>query len=189
MLVTLGFDWSYYLVFQDEKYQIFLFPAVVIGGFFPILLPIILYLLGKIKKSLILKNSAYAVTQAAFLGWLISSIYKTFTGRIQPPFNSQAIIDISHEFKFGFLRHGIFWGWPSSHATVAFAVSVAIFVLYPKKWLVRIFAMTIATYIGIGISVNIHWFSDFAAGAILGSLIGYIVGKTFFIRLKEIINK
>lgn len=66
MLVTLGFDWSYYLVFQDEKYQIFLFPAVVIGGFFPILLPIILYLLGKIKKSLILKNSAYAVTQAAF---------------------------------------------------------------------------------------------------------------------------
>lgn len=45
--------------------------------------------------------------------------------------------------------------------------------------------MTIATYIGIGISVNIHWFSDFAAGAILGSLIGYIVGKTFLFVLKK----
>ena len=34
-------------------------------------------------------------------------------------------------------------------------------------------------YIGLGVSMTIHWFSDFAAGAILGTIIGLVVGRSF----------
>jgi hypothetical protein len=41
-------------------------------------------------------------------------------------------------------------------------------------------AITYALYIGIGVSRTIHWFSDFAAGAIIGSAKGAVVGKSFW---------
>jgi membrane-associated phospholipid phosphatase len=73
----------------------------------------------------------------------------------------------------------MFWGWPSSHTTVAFAMAFAIFTLYPKqKWL-GLLAIIYALYIGIGVSMTIHWFSDFLAGAIIGTIIGMVVGKSF----------
>jgi len=31
--------------------------------------------------------------------------------------------------------------------------------------------------------VNIHWFSEFVAGAIIGSLIGMVVGRSFKAKL------
>ena len=37
-----------------------------------------------------------------------------------------------------------------------------------------------ALYIGIGVSMTIHWFSDFAAGAFIGTAIGAVVGKSFW---------
>jgi membrane-associated phospholipid phosphatase len=40
-------------------------------------------------------------------------------------------------------------------------------------------AILYAFYIGIGVSMTIHWFSDFAAGAIVGSVIGAVVGRSF----------
>ena len=40
--------------------------------------------------------------------------------------------------------------------------------------------MTRVLYVGIGVSLTIHWFSDFVAGVIFGSVIGIVVGKSFF---------
>ena len=39
--------------------------------------------------------------------------------------------------------------------------------------------MFYAFYVGVGVSISIHWFSEFVAGAIIGSLIGAMVGKSF----------
>ena len=36
-----------------------------------------------------------------------------------------------------------------------------------------------ALNIGLGVSMTIHWFSDFLAGAIIGTAIGTVVGKSF----------
>jgi len=36
-----------------------------------------------------------------------------------------------------------------------------------------------ALYIGIGVSLSIHWFSEFVAGAIIGTVIGVTVGKFY----------
>ncbi|MFZ0828873.1 MAG: phosphatase PAP2 family protein [Verrucomicrobiia bacterium] len=178
ILVTSGFDWHYYLATHDPMLRSWIWPAVGIGGLLPIVLPLFLIVVGFIIQNSRAIQTGWAVGQAALLGSLISSAYKAFTGRVHPA--HVAGEDISHVFRFGVLRGGIFWGWPSSHTTIAFAMAVTIFTLCPKqRWLGWV-AILYAFYVGIGVSMTIHWFSDFAAGAIIGSIIGAVVGKSFF---------
>ena len=177
--VTMGFDWYWFTHTRDPLLQSYLFPAAVVGGLLPILLPIILYMVGKVVRNPRTVHTAFAVAQAALIGLFISSFYKIFTGRIPPPFRSQSLVDISHQFNFGFLRDGAFWGWPSSHTTVAFAIAVTLTILYKHRPFVKYSALLVALYIGVGVSTNIHWFSEFLAGALIGSLIGVVVGKSY----------
>ena len=53
-----------------------------------------------------------------------------------------------------FLRGGVFWGWPSSHTTIAFAMAVTILMLFPKQKWVGYMAITYALYIGLGVSTT-----------------------------------
>lgn len=187
LLVVSGFDWFYFTITRSTFIWSFAFPAVFLGLFVPILLPILLLLLGLIHKDKRTLNTMYAISQSAFLGLLISSFYKVFTGRVGPSFSFAPIsyTDISHMFQLGFYRGGAFQGWPSSHTTVAFAVSAALYTLYPENKFIKYVAFAYALYIGLGVSVTIHWFSDFLAGAILGTLIGISVGKSFYQRYKN----
>ena len=178
VLVLSGFDWWYFTAHQIPDLQMFLFPALPIGMLFPILFPIALYLAGKVAGKKRIVSTAFAMAQAAILGSLISSIYKAFTGRIQPDFLNMST-DISHDFQFGFLRHGIFWGWPSSHTTIAFSMAFTLIFLHRGNKGVLFGALLYAFYIGIGVSLSIHWFSDFAAGALIGTAIGISVGKSY----------
>jgi membrane-associated phospholipid phosphatase len=58
-------------------------------------------------------------------------------------------------------------------------MALSVFTLFPKqKWLGYV-AVTYALYIGIGVSMTIHWFSDFVAGALIGAIIGVVVGTGF----------
>jgi membrane-associated phospholipid phosphatase len=93
--------------------------------------------------------------------------------------------DISHEFQFGFMRGGVFWGWPSSHTTVAFATMLTLITLYPKNVGLKVVAIIYALYVGFGVSMGIHWFSEFIAGMIIGSIIGVTVGRSFRERLAQ----
>lgn len=180
-IVTSGFDWYYFVSTRLPVLRRFLFPAVGLGMMLPVLIPLILLVVGSIRRISGIKTTAFALGQSAVLGLVISSFYKAFTGRIPPPhsFAHSRLIDSSHGFRLGFLRGGMFWGWPSSHTTVAFAMAVALWGLYPENKVVRYFAILYAFYIGVGVSITIHWFSEFAAGAIIGSVIGTIVGKSF----------
>ncbi len=173
-LVVSGFDWYWFAQTRGALLQEWLFPAALIGAFLPILIPIFFFLTKR-------RVLAFATGEAALAGLLISSFYKIFTGRIPPPFSSlhPLALDISRQFNFGFFHEGAFWGWPSSHTTVAFAVAVTLFILYKNRPLIKYGALVVALYIGIGVSTNIHWFSDFIAGVILGSVIGVAAGKTF----------
>ena len=58
-------------------------------------------------------------------------------------------------------------------------MAVTLFIQYKNRPLIKYGALVVALYIGIGVSTNIHWFSDFIAGVILGSVIGVAAGKTF----------
>jgi membrane-associated phospholipid phosphatase len=177
ILVKSGFDWRYFLATRDPALRSWMFPAVVIGGLLPITLPLILLAFGAVTRNHRITTAGWAIGQAELLGSLISSAYKVFTGRTHPAHHAGA--DISQIFHFGFLRGGVFWGWPSSHATIAFAMAATVFALCPKPRWLGLVAILYAFYIGIGVSTTIHWYSDFVAGAIIGSVIGTVVGGSF----------
>jgi membrane-associated phospholipid phosphatase len=177
ILVLSGFDWQNYLATHNPTFRSWMFPAVHIGGLLPLALPLFLLIVGFIIGNARTTLAGWAVGQAALLGSLVSSTYKAFTGRVHPA--HVVGDDISHVFRFGILRGGVFWGWPSSHTTIAFAMAVTVFTLCPKQRWLGWAAILYACYVGIGVSMTIHWFSDFAAGAIIGSVIGAVVGTRF----------
>ena len=181
ILIISGFDWFYICSTRSQALRSCMWPAVVIGQLIPLTLPLYLLLTGRIAQNAMITRTAWALGQAAFLGWFIASLYKAFTGRIHLPHN--LAIDTSHVFRFGFMRGGIFWGWPSSHTTTAFAMAFTLFTLFPKQKMLRIGVIVYALYIGVGVSMTIHWFSDFVAGAIIGTVIGVTIGKSY-LRLK-----
>ena len=177
IFVMSGLDWRYFLATRNPELRSWMFPAVVIGGLLPIYLPLALLAAGHITRNTRTVLTSWAVAQAELLGAVIVVTYKAFTGRAHPLHNVGP--DISHVFRFGFLRGGVFWGWPSSHTTVAFAMAATVFTLWPKQRWLGILAGVYALYVGVGVSMTIHWFSDFVAGAIIGSVIGVVVGKSF----------
>jgi len=181
LIVSSGFDWVYFKA--TRPFASYLFPAVILGWRVPIVLPIALCIAGSVRKDLLMICSAYSTAQAAVIGLLISSFYKAITGRPGLRYSTRTMIDTSHQFHFGFLKGGVFFGWPSSHTAIAFAMSVAIWTLYPNSKMVRCVALLYAFYIGIGVSMTIHWFSDYVTGAIIGAAIGTTVGNAFKKRL------
>ena len=183
VLVVSGFDWYYFTHTQEiPLLNVVLFPAIVLGGVLPILIPPLLYVFGKIRKNAKVTIIGVALTQSVLMGSFISSLYKAFTGRIQPDILNTTL-DISQSFQFGFLSHGIFWGWPSSHTTIAFAMAITLVRLFPKRPGLQYSVLLYACYIGIGISTSIHWFSEFVAGACVGVAIGASVGTYFRVYL------
>ena len=187
-IVMSGGDWSYFLATRGGVYLRLARPAILLGTFVPVFGILALLLVGEIGKLRRVVTAAWALGQAALLGYLISCACKTFTGRRPPPhawafhapvLNHVPLVDSSHGFRFGFLKGGIFWGWPSSHTTVAFAMAACLIALYPKNRLLIFLASLYALDIGLSVSVSIHWLSEFVAGAIIGSVIGTVVGKSF----------
>jgi membrane-associated phospholipid phosphatase len=175
-LVVSGFDWQYFLHTRSPALRSWLFPAVPIGGLLPILLPLTLFVLGSVTRSAPTRLIAWAIGQAEVIGGIVAAGYKAITGRAHPAHGIGT--DLTHVFRFGLLRGGVFWGWPSSHTTIAFAMAVAVFKLFPKqKWLGYL-AISYAFYIGLGVSMTIHWFSDFVAGAVIGTVVGVVVGTS-----------
>jgi membrane-associated phospholipid phosphatase len=177
LFVTSGLDWRFFASTRDPTLRSCMFLAVVIGGLLPIALPIILLVIGSLTKSARTSLAGWAVGQSELIGALVAAAYKSVTGRAHPSHGVGA--DISHVFRFGFLRGGVFWGWPSSHTTIAFAMAATILTLFPKQRWLGCVAVAYALYVGIGVSTTIHWFSDFAAGAIIGTVIGTVVGTSF----------
>ena len=177
ILVLSGFDWQYFLATRNHTLRSWMFPAVVIGGLLPLVLPLFLLIVGFIIENARMRLTGWVVGQAELIGAFVAAAYKAFTGRAHPAHIVGT--DISQVFRFGFLRGGVFWGWPSSHTTIAFAMAVTVFTLFPKQRRLGVAAILYAFYVGIGVSLTIHWFSDFVAGAIMGSVIGAVVGKSF----------
>jgi hypothetical protein len=165
-LVLSGFDWQYFRCTRSPILRSWLWPAVAIGGLLPIVLPLLLFLLGGITRSARTQLIAWAISQAEAIVGIVAAGYKAITGRAHPGHGGGT--DLTQVFRFGLLRSGVFWGWPSSHTTIAFAMAVTVFKLFPKqKWLGYL-AISYAFYIGFGVSATIHWFSDFVAGAFTG---------------------
>jgi membrane-associated phospholipid phosphatase len=178
ILVTAGLDWRYFVHTRFDGIMYRTLPAIIMGSLLPMLVPFCLVLGGQIKKAAKVETLGWALCQSALIGAVISCVYKVFTGRTHPYFFN-VTYDTSRNFHFGFLNNGVFWGWPSSHTTIAFAMAFTLIKLFPASKLIKILSLLYALYIGLCVSVSINWFSEFAAGAIIGSLIGIVVGNSY----------
>ena len=58
-------------------------------------------------------------------------------------------------------------------------MATTVFTLFPKHRWLGILAILYALYVGVGVSMTIHWFSDFVAGALIGTVVGVVVGTSF----------
>lgn len=179
LFVFSGADWRFFEATRSSIFHPLIWTAGVGGFFAPVIIPTALYLWGEFRNRLDLKVMGAAAGQAAALAYLISITYKAFTGRVEPEFlTTLNVLDNSRDFNFGFLEYGIFWGWPSSHTAVAFAGAVAI-VCLSRNTVVRGFVLFYAIFIGTGAAIGFHWISDVLAGAIIGTLVGFVVAKSF----------
>lgn len=185
LMVASGCDWQWFCWTRVHWIITAAWPGIVIGGLLPLVGTLSLILTACVIDRPRVQLTGWALGQAALLGWLVSSGYKAFTGRLPPPmdrnFTTLAVplVDSSHGFQLGWWHGGIFWGWPSGHTTVAFAMAVTLVTLHGQSKWVRAAALAYALYIGLAVSVTIHWASEFVAGAIFGSLIGREVGRAF----------
>ena len=178
-LIATNTDWNWYrYTYKNRWIYNTGYSAFYAGNVLPYVIPVGIYSLGRIEKNSDLQITALTLGQAAISGFSISILLKIITGRV-PPVNLPDPDDINGDFRFGFLKGGIDNGWPSSHTCTAFAMASSLAALYPDNIYIKIGAYTYATYIGLGVSTNVHWFSDVVAGALIGYAIGTNVGRSF----------
>lgn len=176
-LVLAGVDWTFYEATRSTLWHPIVWIAGIGGFFVPVLVPLGLYLFGEFRRDPALMHIAGRVAQAVILASLLAILYKALTGRIEPEFiYTVGVDDISREFQFGFLRHGIFWGWPSSHAAVACAGAIVLARLMRVCWITAA-SFIYTVIVCVGAAVGFHWLSDVIAGAIFGTLVGLTVSK------------
>jgi membrane-associated phospholipid phosphatase len=179
-IIKSGIDWKWYTFAQKNPgVSNTGFVSVAVGGMAPAIVPLGLYAYGRLDQKLKLQITALALGQAALISVGIASGYKALTGRRPPDDHYGGGKDFSNDFKFGFLRRGAYEGWPSSHTANAFAMATTVTELYPENTFLKIASFTYASLIGLGVSTNIHWFSDAVAGALIGYGVGKTVGSDF----------
>lgn len=138
--------WSRRWVWLDK---VGIFIAVVIPFFFVI--PIILF------PTLLLKTILTVI-----IARLMVEVGRDIHFRPRPHL-SRSIIPQPNRFSF-----------PSSHALVFFSLAT-LFLSFSLFW--GLIYLSLAILIGLSrIFVGVHWPSDIAVGAIIGSLIGLIIG-------------
>ncbi|MGB8371294.1 MAG: phosphatase PAP2 family protein [Limisphaerales bacterium] len=177
VLVTSGFDWFYLSATRSPQLLAWFIPGINLGVLVPLTLPPLLLLAGMVFKRAPITRTGWALAQVVLIGFVLTELIKAVTGRPQPPLFMGS--DTSHVFHFGLLRSEIVSGWPSGHAIIAFGMSVALFWLFPKKRWIGGVALLYAFYIGLSVSMTVHWFSDFASGIIFGVIVGTTVGRSF----------
>lgn len=177
-LVVSGADWWFFEHTRSDVFYVLIMGAGIGGFFIPVIVPVGIYFWGEFSKNRALMIMGAAAGQAAIIAYMVSILYKIVTGRTQPEFLTHySAVDITRDFHFGFWQNGIFWGWPSSHTAVAFAVSFAIIFL-TRATAVRATALCYALFIALGAGVGFHWLSDVVAGAIFGILVASVVAKS-----------
>ncbi|MDR3628315.1 MAG: phosphatase PAP2 family protein [Ignavibacteriaceae bacterium] len=169
---------------EHEEYGKIGRPVVYTGMFLPFVVGGGLYTYAKINKDDETLGASFAVLQASLIEFLYNSTLKAITGRSNPDWRHNTDMDsLSKSFKFGFMRNGIFWGWPSGHTSTTMAVVSALTNYYPDKAWLKVAGYSLVAYTIFGVSsVNrggMHWFSDAIAATFMSYAIGSTVGKYY----------
>ncbi len=129
-------------------------------------------------------GAAFAVIQASLMELMYNTALKAVTGRPGPDWRHNSDMEsLSKEFRFGFLRGGVFWGWPSGHTAATMAVVSSLIGYYPNSTWLKVAGFGLVAYTIFAVSsVNrggMHWFSDAVAAALMSYAIGSTVGRYY----------
>ena len=166
---------------QDQLvYGIAFTPGMMMGTFFPILVPGYMYFISDNRA---LNNTGAVAVQATAVAFLYNNILKAISAREHPDAELNSG-ERSRDFKWGFFRRGVFYGWPSGHSMTNAAMAMSIASYNRDKPLVvagcALYAGYIATSMVLGAKGEAHWFSDAVAGTLMGASIGWYIGSVFY---------
>jgi membrane-associated phospholipid phosphatase len=166
---------------QDQlAYGIVFTPGMMMGTFFPILVPGYMYFFSDNRA---LNNTGAVAVQATAVAFLYNNILKAISAREHPDAELNNG-ERSRDFKWGFFRRGVFYGWPSGHSMTNAAMAMSIASYNRDKPLVvagcALYAGYIATSMVLGAKGEAHWFSDAVAGTLMGASIGWYIGSVFY---------
>jgi membrane-associated phospholipid phosphatase len=165
--------------------------AFVVGGVAPVLVPLSLYLGGLAADKSELATAGAAALQAVAIQAAFVTTLKWLTDRAGPypdgdPNRKRSLTGVfrdtkdPNDFNFnpfdlkGALR------WPSGHTASSIALVSALVAFYPDEPWIAAVGYPLVAAIGVGmIDGDYHWLSDVVAGALIGHIIGWSVGKNF----------
>ncbi len=185
LIVTTNTDYHVHKFFYDhEEYGEAAIPIIRAGMFIPFVTGGSLFAYGKLGKDDRAVAASFAVLQSSLVAFLYNSLLKAVTGRPNPDWQHHSDMkDLSKTFRFGFLRGGIFWGWPSGHTSSAMAVVSALTTFYSEKTWLKVAGYSVVAYMMYGVSSlhrgGMHWFSDAVAAAFMSYAIGSTIGKYY----------
>jgi membrane-associated phospholipid phosphatase len=110
--------------------------------------------------------------------------WKWASGRPRPEYD--AVSDSTprdKEFNFNIAEQSVTsgrWRWPSGHTSSMFAMASAFHGFYPDKPWIPWVGYSVSGLMGFAmINGNYHWASDVVAGAIIGTVVGFTIGRNF----------
>jgi len=157
-------------------------PALAGGALLPMVLPIWLYVSADRRGDAYVANGAAAAGQAVVLAYVTNTLLKALTGRVPPDNEMSLDVDArARRFQFGFMRGGVFNGWPSGHSMVNMAMAASFANYFHDVAWVPIVAYSWAAYVMAAVVVGgqVHWLSEAVAGGAMGWAIGRTVGRGF----------
>jgi membrane-associated phospholipid phosphatase len=185
LIVTTNTDYHVHKFFYDHKgFGEAARPVIYAGMFIPFVTGGSLFAYGKFSKDDRAVAASFAVLQSSLVTFLYNSLLKAITGRPNPDWQHHSDMkELSKTFRFGFMRGGIFWGWPSGHTSSTMAVVSALTNFYPEKTWLKIAGYSLVAYMIYGVSSlhrgGMHWFSDAVAAALMSYAIGSTIGKYY----------
>lgn len=158
-------------------------PAVYGGYLAPFLIGGSLMTWGLAKHSQRALAASSAVFQAGLLMLVYQSLLKTVTGRPHPEPEHYDDDSASRTFRFGFMRGGVHYGWPSGHLMISSSILVSLLRVYPDSLWLKLVGPALLGYVFYAVATHesnsMHWFSDMVSGALMGVAIGNAVGVGF----------
>jgi membrane-associated phospholipid phosphatase len=188
LIIKSGLDTQVHNFFaRNTFFESYSHQAIGFGAIVPVLLGGGLLGSGLAGGSSRLASAGSAVLQASLLAVCTSTALKALTGRPQPGNHHEQVIyednTASETFRFGFLRGGVFWGWPSGHMLANTAAVTSLLSFYKDKTWLNVAGGAYLGYLFLSVVSHgrnsMHWFSDAVAGTLMGYAIGSTVGRDF----------
>jgi len=163
--------------------------ALTVGGGLPIAAPAVLYLGGLAFGDGELATAGAAAIQAGVIQLVWVHALKWLTDRPGPfpdgdpkstRWSEGLFRDSLRANTFNFNPFDIEGGlrWPSGHTASNVALVSALYAFYPDQLWIAWVGYPLACAIGVGmIEGDYHWLSDVVAGALIGHVVGWVVGR------------